>query len=148
MCAMKLEPGLRLALVLAVLGGCGDSGSSEVAQLAATVDGQAIAFSWSEGPMHSLTVFHCTADCNGCGDDGVLDYGTAEVVWLAAAQPTGDPELASPVQFGSSSAAGATAAEPLVSGDTYGVEVWLADSCTKDGCGAITFEGCAEFVAP
>lgn len=137
-----------LVLLSAVGAACGDSGSAEVAQLAATVDGDAIAFSWEEGPMHSLTVYHCTADCNGCGDDGLLDYGTSAVIWLAASQPIGDPELVSPVQFGSSLAAGATSPVPLVSGDTYGVEIWLADTCTKDGCGAITYEGCAEFIAP
>lgn len=143
---MRHRPLLAALTVLALA--CGDAGDAEPAQLTATVDGDLISFSWQEGPMHSLTVFHCTADCNGCSGDGTLDYGTSEVIWLAASQPIGDPELVSPLQFGSSPAMGATTPEPLVSGQTYGVEIFMAESCSKNGCGAIQYQGCAEFVAP
>lgn len=139
---------MGVALSLAI--GCGDDGEPEVGEVQAEVEEGAVVFSWDAGTIHMLTVLRCDSDCNGCGADGKLDYGAAAVMWQAAPDPfgAGEPELESPLTYGASPIAGAEEAGALESGETYGVEIWLAEECTESGCAPITMQACAEFVAP
>ncbi len=54
----------------------------------------------------------------------------------------------SPLTFGESPIEGAPAPGLLLSGQTYGVDIWLAEECTETGCAPLEMQACAEFVAP
>lgn len=149
--ALGLWPRLLFLSPLAFLlslGAC-ESGMPEAIELRAEQGvGGSVLFSWDSGPMHMLRVTRCLSDCNGCGDDGTLDNGSAEMIWEAAQSPiSGEPQLTSPMTYGNSTDHGGAGPQPLISGETYSAELWLGDPCDETGC-AIALQGCTEFVAP
>lgn len=136
---------LAAAILLLSSAACSEPDELEIVEVeTATNDGNVV-FSWEGGNAHGLTVSRCDQECNGCVH-GALDYGGAEVIWEAAEYPTGPADLVSPLTYGESPGGGS--AQALVSGVTYGVQIFTNADCDASGCRTTLVQGCGEFVAP